>query len=568
MSRYLQFIEQTEKWRGRSTDRHIIDSFISRYDVIYDSDDHVPDPDALAEFARAAKTGDYDIIYCDEDMIRDQMRTRPYFKPDYAPESERSLDYISGMVALKKGRRQDALYPCPREKVCHISKVLYHRLKDRKLPKQNRPDDGLFVDKSPGKISLIILSKDHPDMFEKCIRSVIASVLSDDLEVILVDNGSSPAAGRRYREIAGHYGINYLYYEMEFNFSELNNYAASRASGKVLVFMNDDIEVPVSERGILELMASKAMEDETGAIGIKLLYPGEEKIQHCGIGLLYSGPSHKLQGYKDDRYYFGWSDHDINTIAVTGACLAVRRDRFEKVGGFDTGLPVAYNDVDLCLRLYESGYYNVCINSHHLIHSEGATRTDDRKSRMAYERLKGERIYLTSKHGDIFDRGDPFLNRNLSPYSLDFDVNLPNEWEIRGLSELQPASGRMKKGDHIHASMDSFEYRISDAYGNEDFYEARGWIFKEGLNSMSPCVVLEAGGKYFVVSAMSMRRVDVGEVFTRHKKSSDSGFIARISAREMEKLGIKGTVSVYPALMGGRRRVYRGDEECVRKAEI
>ena len=129
MSRYLQFIEQTEKWRGRSTDRHIIDSFISRYDVIYDSDDYVPDPDALAEFARAAKTGDYDIIYCDEDMIRDQMRTRPYFKPDYAPESERSLDYISGMVALKKGRRQDALYPCPREKVCHISKVLYHRLR-------------------------------------------------------------------------------------------------------------------------------------------------------------------------------------------------------------------------------------------------------------------------------------------------------------------------------------------------------------------------------------------------------------------------------------------------------
>ena len=206
--------------------------------------------------------------------------------------------------------------------------------------------------------------------------------------------------------------------------------------------MNDDIEVPVSERGILELMASKAMEDETGAVGIKLLYPGEEKIQHCGIGLLYSGPSHKLQGYKDDRYYFGWSDHDINTIAVTGACLAVRRDRFEKVGGFDTGLPVAYNDVDLCLRLYESGYYNVCINSHHLIHSEGATRTDDRKSRMAYERLKGERIYLTSKHGDIFDRGDPFLNGNLSPYSLDFDINLPNEWELSGVSDMQPDSGR------------------------------------------------------------------------------------------------------------------------------
>ena len=70
------------------------------------------------------------------------------------------------------------------------------------------------MDKSPGKISLIILSKDHPDMLEKCVRSVMASLLSDDLEVILVDNGSSEGARRRYEEIAGEYGISYLYYEI------------------------------------------------------------------------------------------------------------------------------------------------------------------------------------------------------------------------------------------------------------------------------------------------------------------------------------------------------------------
>ncbi|MBQ7583810.1 MAG: glycosyltransferase [Lachnospiraceae bacterium] len=568
MSRYLRYIEQNERWRGRKTDRHIIDQFRARYDIIYDSDDHVPDPDALREFAKAAKDRDYDIIYCDEDVIRDQMRTRPYFKPDYSPETDRSLDYIAGMVALKKGRREDAQYVYPRDKVCHISKVLYHRKKERKLPKKKAAEESLFVDKSPGKISLIVLSKDHPDMFEKCVKSVTASLSSDDAEMILVDNGSSQAAGRRYKEISASYGINYYYFEMDFNFSELNNYAVSKSTGKVLIFINDDIEVPVTEKGIFERMAAKAMEEDTGAVGIKLLYPGEERIQHCGIGLLYSGPSHKLQGYKDDRYYYGWSDHDINTIAVTGACLAVRRDRFDKAGGFDPGLPVAYNDVDLCLRLYEQGFYNVCMNSHHLIHSEGATRTDDRKSRQAYERLKGERIYLISKHGDMFDGGDPFLNKNLSPYSLDFEVNLPAEWEKAGMSETGAAYGRMKKGNHIHAALDSFEYKISDAYGNEDFYEIRGWIFKEGLMNMRPCVVLEADGRFFVVSTAKMRRTDVGEVFSKHKKSVDSGFVARIPARDMEKLGIQGTVTAFPALMGRRGSIYRSDEECMRKAEI
>lgn len=568
MSRYLRYIEQNEKWRGKKTDRHIIDNFTSRYDIIYDSIDHIPDPDAIREFARAAKSGDYDIIYCDEDVIRDHERTAPFFKPDYSPESDRNLDYISGMVALKKGRREDRRYIYPRDKVCHISKVLYHREKERQISKKRSTAEDPFVDKAPGKISLIILSKDHPDMLERCIRSVRESLTSDDIEAILVDNGSSASARRRYEEIAWNNGVNYYYLERDFNYSGLNNYAVSKAAGKVLIFMNDDVEIPSSERGILEKMAQKAMEEETGAVGIKLLYPGEERIQHCGIALLYSGPSHKLQGYKDDRYYHGYSDHDINTLAVTGACLAVRRDKFDNLGGFDEKLPVAYNDVDLCFRLYENGFYNVCMNSHHLIHYEGVTRTDDRKSRSAHERLKNEREYLISKHKEIFDSGDPFMNKNLSPYSLDFDINLPYEWELSGMSDISATYGRMKGVKRIHASLDSFEYKLSDAYGNEDFYEVTGWIFKEGLRSLKPCVLIENGGKYFTVTASRTRRADVGEVFSRHKKSADSGFIARIPAGELERLGVKGTITAYPALMGRSGKVCRGDEECMRKAEI
>ncbi len=568
MSRYLRYIEQNEKWRGSKTDRHIIDSFISGYDLIYENDDHIPDPDAIAEFAKAASQGDYDIIYCDEDVVRDHQRTNPFFKPDYSPETEKSLDYISGMVALKKGHRADSFYTYPRDRVCHIDKVLYHRRKERMLPEKKEADATPFVDKIPGKLSLIFLSKDHPDMFERCVKSVKASLHTDDVELILVDNGSGDGARRRYNEISSEYGVRYYLRETEFNYSALNNFAVSKSSGKVLIFINDDIEVPVSEKGILERMALKALEETSGAVGIKLLYPGEIKIQHCGIALLHTGPSHKLQGYKDDSYYYGYSDHDINTLAVTGACLAIRRDRYDKAGGFDEKLPVAYNDVDLCLTLYEKGFYNICLNSHHLTHYEGATRADDRSDREAYKRLKDERLYLISKHGDVFDAGDPFMNGNLSPYALDFDINLPFEWELAGMSDIWQPDVRMRTGKHIHAAIDSFEYKLSDAYGNEDFYEARGWIFREGLRKMEPCVLIESDGRCIAAKAVRMRRADVGDAFPKFKRSADSGFIVRIPASEMEEFGIKGEVSAYPALVTKRRKIYRSDEECMRKTAI
>ncbi|MCR5773681.1 MAG: glycosyltransferase [Lachnospiraceae bacterium] len=566
MSRYLRYIDKNETWRGEHTDRHIIDRFNETYDIIYDSDSFTPDPDAIGEFARASQNGDYDLIYCDEDVISDHHRIKPFFKPGYSPENERSLKYISGMIALKKGQTPSDLSGYAREKVFHIEKVLYHRDKERETPEPEASDP--FVEKTEKKISVILLSKDHPDMLERCVRSLRAALISDDTELILIDNGSSKGCKRRYREISKEHGIIYRYRESEFNYSELNNFGVSQAKGDILVFMNDDIEVPESEKGVIEKLAARADLEDAGAVGIKLLYPGEEKIQHCGITLLYSGPSHKLQGYRDESYYKGYSDHDINALAVTGACLAVRKDRFEAVGGFDEKLPVAYNDVDLCLKLYEKGFYNICMNSHHLIHYEGATRTDDRKHREAYERLKSEREYFNAKHGELVDSGDPFMNKNITPYGLDFEINLPYEWELSGLSDVKDSYGRIRKKKGIHASLDRIDYRLADAYGNEDFYEVTGWIFKEGFCRMSPCVVIEGEGGRCVADTAGMRRPDVGEAFSRFKKSADSGFMARIPAKELERLGIKGEITVYPAFAGRNRRIYKGDEECQKKTEI
>lgn len=566
MSGYLRFIEQNETWRRAKAGRHIIDRFNENYDVIYDSDEYVPDPDAIREFACASDGRDYDLIYCDEDVISGHMRSKPYFKPGYSPENERSLKYISGMAAVRKGLDASDLGIFSRDKVCHIEKTLYHRINERKIPAI--PQDEPFLDKLPGKISVILLSKDHPEMLKRCVSSVRSSLAGDDTEFILIDNGSEESNRRSYEEIAAEYDVKYFYRPSEFNYSELNNYGASKAQGDILIFMNDDIEVPYNEKGVIEKLAFRASRDDAGAVGIKLLYPEGDKIQHCGIALLHSGPSHMLQGYRDGDYYYGYSTHDINTIAVTGACLAVSHERFDKVGGFDESFRVAYNDVDLCVRLYESGQYNICMNSRHLIHYEGMTRSDDHRDRTAYERLKYERRLFDLRHKELKENGDPFMNTNLSPYRLDFDINLPYEWELSGYAKLREFNGRTGKKKRMHYSLDAFRHVLSDAYGNEDFYEALGWAFKEGRGRLKPCVLIEKDGKWYAAEASGgVYREDVGEAFPKIKGSADSGFIARIPAAELEKLGLSGKITAYPALMDRRRHIYTGDERCQIKTE-
>ncbi len=607
MTRYLCWTEKTESWRGKTADRHITDAFREKYEIIYNSEDHVIDPDAETQFALAAADGDYDLIYCDEDEIKNNERREPFFKPDYSPETQQSTGYIYGMYAVRKGAEHDSLSGYERDKVCHIPKVLYHRTHSRAyglaMDAQEHPfmrtsrqgikdsgkmtsvsgrrpdaayapgelseeDEQFFFDRFDHHISVIILSKDHPDMLERCVASIRLSVYADDVELILIDNGSSEENRAAYEKMSYEQGFKYFHAPIDFNYSKLNNIGASRACGDVFIFMNDDIEIPAGEKGVLEKLALKAMEERTGAVGVKLLYPGEERIQHCGVTLLYSGPSHKLQGYLDDTYYYGYSENDINTLAVTGACLAVSRANFESIAGFDESLPVAYNDVDLCIRLYEKGLYNVCVNSKHLIHYESATRADDRYDRESYGRLAAERRYFTTKHRKIIEKGDPFMSPNLTHFGLDFDIDLPEEWEMSGLTEPKVTGKKIRKNKHVRASTDRFDYRLSDAFGNEDFYEISGWIFKEGDSRMTPMVVLETKGIRYLADTSSVSRRDVAEVFPKEKHSLRAGFITRIPAAVMDNIKVCGEVTAYPVLMGKNGKLYKGDEECRKTREI
>ena len=163
---------------------------------------------------------------------------------------------------------------------------------------------------------------------------------------------------------------------MEFNFSKMCNLGAKAATGEYVLFLNDDIEA--IDDVWLDAMLSHAQKKHVGAVGAKLYYPDSNTIQHAGITNLRLGPVHKMQFLQDVRpYYDGRNIFDCNVIAVTGACLMVRKTVFEECGGFSEDLAVAFNDVELCFRLYEAGYYNVQCNSAVLYHHESLSRGND-----------------------------------------------------------------------------------------------------------------------------------------------------------------------------------------------
>lgn len=154
-------------------------------------------------------------------------------------------------------------------------------------------------------------------------------------------------------------------------------------------------------------MADRAMRPYAGAVGLKLYYPDSTKIQHAGIANLPGGPVHKLQFTQDGQEEdFGYGSLDRNVIAVTGACLMVRRDRFLQAGGFREDLQVAYNDVDLCFRLLELGWHNVVLNRFHAYHHESLSRGND-LDREKMQRLCQEKQTLYHRHHQYLDY-DPY----------------------------------------------------------------------------------------------------------------------------------------------------------------
>lgn len=400
------------------------------------------------------------LIYGDEDVKEEGRREKPWFKPDWSPDTFLSCFYFGSLVAVRGSAfrkiiaqedRNRGIYDLCYElikkyggsSVCHIPEILFHgRREGYETVKDLKLQEGAVWELPEEKplVSVIIPSKDNPKVLFTCIHSLLERTQTQyPYEILVIDNGSSKEnrhmisaeAERLNREAGGTKNfreLRYHYEPMNFNFSKMCNLGASVAKGELYLFLNDDMEIIQSDW--LTLLADKAMLSYVGAVGAKLLYPRSSMIQHAGITNLRVGPAHKLQFLSDEKVHYYGKNRDVhNMMAVTGACLLLRKGVFEKAGGFAEELAVAFNDVDLCYTIFEMGYYNVVRNDVILYHHESLSRGKDGESEEKQLRLLREKDILYERHQNIYGR-DPFYHKYLTTDMLESEYSPAFHYQV------------------------------------------------------------------------------------------------------------------------------------------
>jgi GT2 family glycosyltransferase len=273
----------------------------------------------------------------------------------------------------------------------------------------------------PPRVSLIIPTRDKLDLLRGTVEGLLTKTDYPHLEIIILDNGSvEPATLSYFKQLQTDKRVTILRLEMPFNYSQLNNIGVSQASGEVIGLLNNDLEV-IHPDWLTE-MVSQAMRPDIGAVGAKLYY-ANDTIQHAGVivGLGgMAGHGFKYLAREAPGYHFRpWLIQ--NYSAVTAACLVMRRGIFQEVGGLEEKhLKVAFNDVDLCLRLRERGYRIVWTPYAELYHLESASRGLDNTVKK-YFRLRHELNYMKKRWGEVL-LADPYYNPNLTREYEDFSL--------------------------------------------------------------------------------------------------------------------------------------------------
>lgn len=387
---------------------------------------------AIAAYEAALARSPATLAYADDDLLDNKgQRHKPHFKPDWNSELFRHYDYVSATAIMRAARDDLGLLLGTRdwartlvEKTAgkappvHVREVLHHR-RGRPQPHFPKRPDKSEADLPP--VSVIVPTRNRIDLLETCLGGLIATNYPD-LEIIVVDNDSDDPTALAYLSSLDPARFRVLRHEGPFNFSAINNRAARLARGQVLCLLNNDVEM--LEPDWLSIMVQQSLRDDVGAVGAQLLYP-DGRIQHAGVVLGVGGGAahaHRLLAPEMEGYF--WRHRLPQYVsAVTAACLVVRHDRFMAVGGLDEeNFVVAFNDVDLCLRLNQKGWQSFYEPRAKLLHHESVSRGIDRDKDGA-SRLARELEALKHRWGtDALV--DPYHHPNLSPYSEQFVVNL------------------------------------------------------------------------------------------------------------------------------------------------
>lgn len=440
-----------------------------------DHDDEL-DSYALYEVVkRLNENRDIDFIYSDEDKISTRgNRMDPHFKPDWSPDSLYSCNYIAHFSVIRKstvdglggfregydGSQDYDLFLRLVERTqrsAHISRVLYHwrmirhsaasssnakpyahiaaerAIKDsldrRKVEGEvlEGPSPGFYRVKykilGNPKVSIIILIKDEGKYLQKCIQSILNKTQYANYEIIIVDRQSrEPQTFRYYEEIRSNRKVSVAKYDEPFNYSKINNYAASLIDSEYIIFLNNDTEVISPEW--LTAMLEHVQREEVGIAGGLLYYPNKT-IRHAGVIIGISG----VAGYSYRHFsrtnlgYFNRARIIQNLSAVSGDCLMTKKSIFQKVGGFDEDFTVAFGDIDLCLKVREKGSLIVYTPYAELYHHESPRGGhESRPEKQA--RFENEREYFQKKWKDVLAKGDPYYNPNLTVDREDFSIRI------------------------------------------------------------------------------------------------------------------------------------------------
>lgn len=454
------------------------------YMALLDHDDILA-PDALYEVVKWMNEhykDETDVIYTDEDKVSFDLKDyfEPHFKSDYNLDLIRSNNYICHLFVARKSivdqvggfRKEydgsqdyDFILRCIEQSkhVEHVPKVLYHwrchpgstaanqeskmycyeagkRAIEDHLKRMGEDDCQVVMTEHLGfyhviypireqkKVSIIIPNKDQKEMLERCIESVIQKTDYKNYEIIIVENNSTTnEIFEYYKTIEQRENIRVVIWKDKFNYSAINNFGVRYANGEYLLFLNNDIEV-IRENWLSEMLAN-VQRKEVGIVGAKLLYP-DNMVQHAGVIIGMGGiAGHPLSRHPaDDCGYFARGIIQQNLNAVTAACMLTKKEVYEKVKGFEEKLAVAFNDIDLCLKVRKAGYLIVydpeALLYHHESISRGKEDTLEKRNR-----FEGEVDYMAKKWKDVLEKGDEYYNPNLSLLSGNFELKKESEMQ-------------------------------------------------------------------------------------------------------------------------------------------